>query len=513
MRLITTLLLLASITRVLYSQSATPNNSEPSVGRRALLIANGNYQSFPKLATPGENVRALAAALQAAGFQPQVHQNLGQAEMLAAVNQFAASLKPGDFTLIYFSGCGLQVDELNYLLPVNFDLKNMESPGSTALSVRFVLDRLEQRKAGTRMIMLDASRPCPGLPEGLAVMSPSNQTLLAFAAEPNKAAPESAGGGVNAFTGALVRALAVPGMTPVGVLAKLQADVARESNGRQSPFVSQSPVAEFFFKPPKIAPPPPDLTTVPDRKPGDNKENPKDRLAYVWVPPGSFQMGCVSGDKACLADERPPVTVKITAGFWMTRTEVTAGAYQRFTEATGHTPPAKTKTNPKLMGSDLPVTKVSWADAAAYCAWADGRLPSEAEWEYAARGGKPGLKYPWGDDFDSKEANSFQTPAKLKNPFLETVPVRRLGKGNGFDLFDVVGNAREWVADWYSASAYGTAPQFTDPTGPAEGRERVLRGGAYDGADKHLRLSAREHMDPAKEDNRTGFRCVVSSLK
>ena len=245
---------------------------------------------------------------------------------------------------------------------------------------------------------------------------------------------------------------------------------------------------------------------IPDLKPGQNRENPKDELIYAWVPKGSFKMGCVPGDGACLPDEKPQHPVKIESSFWMTRTEVTTEAYERFTRETGHRQPGKTQTNPKHMGTDLPVTRVSWDDAKAYCEWAGGRLPTEAEWEYAARGGKDDLKYPWGNDFNPNLANSFKTDDKLKKPFIETIPVRRLGKGNGYDLFDMAGNAREWTSDVYDPEVY-SHPGTTNSFG--SGKERVVRGGSFYGSDKHLRISARDHLDGTRFDNQTGFRCVI----
>ena len=130
----------------------------------------------------------------------------------------------------------------------------------------------------------------------------------------------------------------------------------------------------------------------------------------------------------------------------------------------------------------------------------------------AARGGKPDLKYPWGNQFDARLANSFKTDPNLKRPFIETVPVRRLGSENGFDLFDMVGNAREWTGDFYDPSGYSSSAAFVDPAGPASGKERVVRGGSFYGSDKHLRISARDHLDGADGDNQTGFRCVAAAV-
>ena len=482
-------------------------------GKRALLIANAGYQHLPALRTPKANAEALAAALTKAHIQPVVAHDLSQAETIAAMQRFLASVHPGDFVLIYFSGYGYQVDELNYLLPITFDPHDDSPLGQRAYSVRNLLGQLEQRKAGTRMLILDASRPCPDIPEGLANMPPASNTLVAFSTAPNVTAPDPPDGGTNAFTGALIEAIQEPGSTPVRVLLAAQSEVDREAGGRQIPFVMQAPVESFFFTEP--TPPSPQRVVTPllEVKPGQNRENSKDRLVYAWVPPGTFKIGCVSNDSFCLPDEKPQHEVRISSGFWITRTEVTTEAYERFTGRTGHREPKKTQTNPKLSGTDLPVTRVSWDDAKAYCEWVGGRLPTEAEWEYAARGGRADLKYPWGNEFDPRLANSFKTDAKLKRPFVETVPVRRLGSGNGFDLFDMVGNAREWTNDFYDPAAYSAIGAIIDPAGPAGGKDRVVRGGSFYGSDKHLRISARDHLDEAKDDNQTGFRCVVASVE
>ena len=489
--------------------------------RRALLIANSTYQRLPPLRSPKANVDALAAALGKAQFQAQVAYDLSQGDMISVVRSFTATVQPGDFVLVYFSGYGYQTDDLNYLLPVGFDPKDDSPLGGRALSLRRLADEVDPRRPGTKMFLLDASRSCPELPEGLAMMAPAQNTLVAFSAAPNQSVAEPVGGGINAFTAALIRAIEEPGSKPASVLMGAQAEVDRASGGTQVPFFTAAPVGDFYFTNPLPPPPParptpelvlPPLTPPPsdELRPGRNRENRKDLLTYAWIPPGTFKMGCPPSDAQCMPDEKPQHEVKITKGFWITRTEVTAGAYTRFTSDTGHREPGKTLTNPKGAGTDLPVTKVTWDDATAYCEWAGGRLPTEAEWEYAARGGKAEFKFPWGNTFDSRLANSAKTDQKPKGIFVETVPVRRLGSGNGFDLFDMVGNAREWTSDFYVA--YPSAGPLTDPAGPKEGKDRVVRGGSFNEPEKYLRLSAREHADPAKQDNQTGFRCVLPSL-
>jgi formylglycine-generating enzyme required for sulfatase activity len=497
------LLAVLAISLSAFSQAPGSGNSA-TTGKRALLIANSAYEHLPKLQTPKANVDALAAALSGVHIPVETAYDLSQSAMVATIQKFVSGVAPGDFVLVYFSGYGYQADELNYLLPTTFDPGDDSPLGGRAFSVRNLQSQLERRSAGTRMFILDASRSCPGLPEGLANMSMAPNTLISFSAAANTNTQDPAEGGIDAFTAALIGAMEAPASTPSQVLYRTQSEVDRSSGGQQLPFVIQAPVQDFYF----VTPPTPHIAI----KAGQSLEDPKDRLMYSWVPAGVFQMGCVPEDKQCLPDEKPQHQVKIANGFWMTRTEVTVEAYRRFTRETGHREPGKTQTNPRQMGTDLPVTKVSWEDAKAYCEWAGGRLPTEAEWEYAARGGKPDLKYPWGNEFDPKAANSLKTDATSKKPFLETIPVARLGSGNGFNLFDMVGNAREWTNDLYDPSAYAAAGILTDPIGPAAGKERVIRGGSWNGIEKHLRISARDHWDGSRDDNQTGFRCAVPSL-
>jgi formylglycine-generating enzyme required for sulfatase activity len=205
-------------------------------------------------------------------------------------------------------------------------------------------------------------------------------------------------------------------------------------------------------------------------------------------------MGCVPDDKQCEKDEKPQHEVKIDHDFWITQTEVKAGAYDKCVSASSCHEPGKTQTRTD-QGTELPVTKVGWDDADAYCKWAGGRLPTEAEWEYAARGGKADLIYPWGNQINGKMANYIKSDRK--KPFFETVPVGKIDNPNGFGLLDMAGNAREWTADFYDPSA---------------AKERVVRGGSFNTSEKDLRVSARDKIDVTKfatGDNQTGFRCVL----
>jgi formylglycine-generating enzyme required for sulfatase activity len=247
---------------------------------------------------------------------------------------------------------------------------------------------------------------------------------------------------------------------------------------------------------------------------GTVRVHPQDGLEYVWVPPGEFQMGRASGDT--LADERyddekPRHPVRITRGFWLCRGPVTVAAYKRFTLATGQPMPPAPKHNPGWSNLDHPVTNITWSQARAYCAWVGGRLPSEAQWEYAARGGQADRCYPWGDLIGPGDANY------IDNHRFEgtTSPVGHFPP-NGFNLVDMVGNVWEWIADWYDPEAY----QGRSPHTPTEDPEvyldklhkRVVRGAAWGSIAVEMRTSNRGYFTPADAVRDFGFRCLVDEM-
>jgi len=290
----------------------------------------------------------------------------------------------------------------------------------------------------------------------------------------------------------------------------------------------------------------------------------------VWIEGGEAVLGSQDGDP-----DAPMHTVRL-GGFWIDATEVTNAEFARFVEATGYVTDAE-KPIPaedvpdlpperRLPGSlvftpppgavdlhefwnwwtfvhgadwrhpggpdtdldgkqDHPVVHVSWRDAQRYAEWAGKRLPTEAEWEFAARGGLAGKVFVWGDEPTSKESpmaniwqGTFPNYNSRQDGYLTTAPVRAFA-ANGFGLFGMSGNVWEWCQDWYRPDAYDATRVVTDPHGPASGfdpREpdvpkRVMRGGSFLCSDVYCRgylPGTRMKSSPDTSLCHTGFRCV-----
>ncbi|MBN2496794.1 MAG: formylglycine-generating enzyme family protein [Deltaproteobacteria bacterium] len=243
------------------------------------------------------------------------------------------------------------------------------------------------------------------------------------------------------------------------------------------------------------------LTALPSR--------PADAPAgMVLVPAGAFQMGCSQADTRCQADERPAHRVLLDA-FFIDRTEVTAAAYGRCVSAGRCTPPeiAEGCNWGKRGRQDHPVNCVSWQQADAYCRFAGGRLPTEAEWEKACRGTDDRI-YPWGPEpADCERAVMVSTESGCGAQ--RTFPVCSHPAGNSpYGLCDMAGNVWEWVADWYAPTVYAQGPERIAPVGPPGGARKVLRGGSYFGIARYLRASNRDADPPGSQDNAIGFRCA-----
>ncbi len=239
------------------------------------------------------------------------------------------------------------------------------------------------------------------------------------------------------------------------------------------------------------------VSVKPVTKVSDIRINPKDGAKMVWVPEGEFTMG-----GTVTADEKPQRTVYLD-GYWMYKYEVTVAQYRKFCKATKRKMPEPPERGVVLIASH-PMVYVTWQDAADYAKWAGVTLPTEAQWEKAARG-TDGRTYPWGNDWDaSKCASSAGTWLK------STKPIGSYPAGvSPYGCMDMAGNAWEWCADWYEPNYYKNAPS-RNPKGPTTtGYTRVLRGGSWRNADLDpFRCAYRSNIDPSSRYRFYGFRCA-----
>jgi eukaryotic-like serine/threonine-protein kinase len=244
---------------------------------------------------------------------------------------------------------------------------------------------------------------------------------------------------------------------------------------------------------------------------------PADGMVMVYVPPGTFTMGSSSDDIDADSDEFPAHEVTLTEGFWIDRTEVTNEQYGRCVGDNDSCALPAYADNGDYNAPNQPVVGVSWEDAKDYCTWAGGQLPTEAQWEYAARG-TAGHLYPWGNAFDGSKLNFCDTncsygwkDSNSDDGYALTAPVGSYPAGASWvGALDMAGNVWEWVNDWSDAGYYENSPA-EDPAGPPDDGNyeyKVLRGGSWGYFASSVRAADRFLDRPAARDVYVGIRCV-----
>jgi iron(II)-dependent oxidoreductase len=251
-----------------------------------------------------------------------------------------------------------------------------------------------------------------------------------------------------------------------------------------------------------------EIETKQDTTIGGSEIISNDGASMVLVPAGEFQMG----DK----DDNEKLWIMHTIyldAFYMDVCEVTNAQYKKFIYATNRETPEFYWGDSDFNAPDQPVVGVSWFDAVAYAEWAGKRLPTEAEWEKAARGGLVGKEYPRGDTLAYDEAR-YSLPGGIllgDTPWYFTSPVGSFAP-NGYGLYDMAGNVWEWCSDWYDDNYYVNSPK-SNPVGPSSGQCRVLRGGSWFNSVGLLRVAYRHSLVPTESNDLTGFRCAQDAFR
>jgi formylglycine-generating enzyme len=476
--------------------------------KRALIVSNTAYRNFGSSTLPLDDSgpRALKKALEEAQFDVEFEQDLTIERLIQVFNAFKMHTEPGGVYFVYYLGYVYR-DEYDYFLPVDFNPNSTEKKiYSTAYAIPLLTQDIAGNNPKLSMFVFDANWSAAEMPGRAGVSQeplPSHTWMFASASTDEVTTQTAEKMGL--FTKAVVNALRKPGLELREIASQVINEVETTSNNTQRPLLWSTDAPEFYFH-----------EKVPET--GRHYQNKTDKLDYVYIPAGTFQMGCVpDSDPPCRPNESPRHLVEISKGFWLGQTEVTYDSYQEF--AAANKMPKKKKPSNTIAGlqGDVPVVFVTWDEAQKYCNWAGGRLPTEAEWERAARDGKDDAVYPFSNSADTTRGNANAIQHYGNDKWDDIAPVRKFLPSLQYKLFDMAGNVWEWVSDWYSSTYYlGLAkeslardPENSDP--PDKDRRHVIRGGSWSSDAKlRLRISYREAGDNGKSGtNVIGFRCLL----
>jgi formylglycine-generating enzyme required for sulfatase activity len=479
--------------------------------RKALLIGNNRY---PKqaLANAVNDATDLSAALKTTGFQTELVLDADLRTMDMAVQRFVQTLNAGDVALFYFSGHGIGAEGENFLLPVSFAAESEADIRYQAYSAARVRDLVKSRNVALSILILDACRSNPfrGTRSGgggLVGMGGAG-AFIAFAADEGKTADDNPNERNGLFTKHLLSEIRSLGVGLESLFTRVRAKVYAESKGRQTPFSYSGLLGDFYFlamplpaNPPSAAPPapfvlPPAKTPATDGPaPAANEKrlHSKDGLNYIYIPSGPGVIGCSSPGQ-CAPNEQAARPVHIAPGFWIGETEVTRGAYEK---VMGSVPALQSAAHLELaaeLRSRLPVTDISPVDAQQYCRKVGLYLPTEFQWEFAARAGAEADQPQPIQDYAWLSLDASNTVSSL----LKTGEVTRLvaqKKPNAWGLYDMIGNAAEF------AMATGDSSKV------------VVRGGSFVQKVDQVKIWRRSMLPDLETTYMDfGFRCAGPNL-
>lgn len=536
----------SSVSRGTGGQAA--GSVRPALNRRALLVGVDNYLNVPKLRFCGADMRSLAKRLENSGFPKANILTLHDASAAAEVRPSKANIEreleavlrsrvPGDLVLIAFSGHGQKIGPQSYLCPSD---ARWGEP-ATLISLDGIYQRMQDCPAGMKLMLVDACRNDPRPNSEKGATGPALEFATALAPPPGIVLLQSCSAGeisreAEEFGHGVFMHFVLQGLQGSAdadrngrvSLSELYGYAARSTQGyvKQAFDSKQTPSIRGDFSEFELA----DVgvpTSISPTQAGPTTPNQYVNaigMKMVLIPAGQFIMGSPSSGESARANEKPAHLVKITDPFYLSACEVTRGQFRQFVSEAGYRTLAererdrtsllaekpRTWLDPGIdQSDDHPVVCVTWEDAQAFCAWLSRRfarrhrLPTEAEWEYAARAGGGSDATPSPDDLDRSAWYFANTPDGRTHPVAQKAP-------NPWGLCDMLGNASEWCADWYGDDYYARSPQ-EDPFGPDRGDYRVARGGWFHAASAaSCRPAVRFGHKPSACYNALGFRVAMN---
>ena len=515
--------------------------TEPAANEKriALVIGNKSYNSggWQPLRNPTNDANLMLSTLRTVGFEVISLNDASREQMLTAINQLTAKISEKQtVVLVYYAGHGVEAEGKNWLVPVNDRSACRDDIAANCISLDFINNKLKNAGAAFNIIISDACRnmtlpfTCPasgrdGSKTGFVEFK-AKGSCIAFSTAPNATAADGSGSN-SPYTAALSRAIAKEGLTIEAVFKQVSRELDQLG---QEPWVNNAFSGEFYFKMPTSAPTPTPMVVTPRQEPTPSVITPNTpsqsdytesvagiSFAMKFITGRSFQMGSNESDI-----EKPIHTVQV-GNFFMSKYEVTNQEFCAFLNSEGN----KTEggvTWLELGSADYyditesggrfsvksgrnrqPIRNVSWYGAIAYAVWLSAktgksyRLPTEAEWEFSARGGQS-YKYAGSDNLEDVAwvaSNSGSTTHDVGTK-----------QGNGFGLYDMTGNVWEWCSDLYGTYSSGSQQ---NPTGATTGSFRVYRGGGWYDSAEDCRVALRSSNTPTYRLSDLGFRLAISS--
>ncbi|MCP1386256.1 SUMF1/EgtB/PvdO family nonheme iron enzyme [Runella salmonicolor] len=533
--------------------------------RLALVIGMKDYQFVKPLKNTLNDANDMEVSLGLLGFKVTkiIEKDRGQTQ--AEINKFIANLRPTDVVIVYFSGHGIGYLGNNYLLPIDARVECLEQIDAYGISLNKLIADLSTKKVRNSFLILDACRSLGNLytcrddqrdpfnQSGLTY--PTNNptgNVIVYATQAGRTADDNQTGRNGLFTQELLKHLTLPDLTLADILDRTAENVltlSQKMGKTQEPTVYGLRGLKFMFL----------KTTKPTnpQTPPNPKPTPTDLpfMDMVLVKGGTFDMGSNEGE----ADEKHVHTVTVSS-FYMGKYEVTVEQFAAFVAETNYKTDAEKQGsswcwNPDTKnwkdtrginwryGANLqtlsakdynhPVVYVSYNDSVAFCEWLSKkerktyRLPTEAEWEYAAGNGVQHTKYSWGNNeptkavaniVDEQFQRTFSTPNwakfdKYNDGYVYTAPIGSF-ESNSFGLHDMIGNVIEWCSDWYASDWYGqVAASHPNPENQTYGpkTDRVLRGGSWRDLHYGARVAFRDYCTLGNRYAYVGFRVVSPS--